>query len=164
MNNSRTVDGTGRYVGPSASRIAELLPHWVSLERGWFRTTTATCHGGRSDGLAFRQRPDGGSIDVRCHSGRCIPGVILARLEALIGLPIRTAWEPVSGGAASAPRKKRWTRRRIALAGVAALVIAAPLLLGMGLEEAALNLLGLGIGALLLRRLLIRRTVRRSRR
>ncbi len=164
MNNSRTVDGTGRYVGPSASQIADLLPHRVSLERGWFRTTTAICHGGRSDGLAFRQRPDGGGIDVRCHSGGCIPCVILARLEALIGLPIRTAWEPVNGAAASAPRKKRWTRRRIALAGIVAVVVAAPLVLGMGLEATALNVVGLGIGALLLRRLLVRRTVRRFRR
>ena len=54
---------TERYTGPSAKRIADLLPHRVSFERGWFWTTTAICHGGKSDGLAFRQRPDGNGIE-----------------------------------------------------------------------------------------------------
>ena len=59
-----------QYVGPSAKRIADLLPHRVSFERGWFWTTTAVCHGGKSDGLAFRQRPDGNGIDVQVpHRG-----------------------------------------------------------------------------------------------
>ena len=58
-----------QYVGPSAARIANLIPHRVSFERGWFWTTTAICHGGKSDGLAFRQRPDGNGIDTRCHTG-----------------------------------------------------------------------------------------------
>ncbi len=39
-----------RYTGPSAKRIADLLPHRVSFERGWFWTTTAICHGGKSTG------------------------------------------------------------------------------------------------------------------
>ena len=30
---------TERYTGPSAKRIADLLPHRVSFERGWFWTT-----------------------------------------------------------------------------------------------------------------------------
>ena len=52
--------GTQRYTGPSAGRIAKLIPHGVGFERGWFRTATAVCHGGNEpDGLAFRQRPDG---------------------------------------------------------------------------------------------------------
>ena len=50
---------TEQYAGPSAAQIANLIPHRVSFERGWFRTTTAICHGGESDDLAFRQRPDG---------------------------------------------------------------------------------------------------------
>ena len=63
---------TEQYVGPSAARIADLLPHRVSFERGWFWTTTAVCHGGKSDGLAFqaatgRQR----HRNVRCHTGGC---------------------------------------------------------------------------------------------
>ena len=59
MDESRTQaneqgghDMTEQYVGPSAMRIANLLPHRVSFERGWFWTTTAICHGGKSDGLA----------------------------------------------------------------------------------------------------------------
>ena len=72
---------TEQYVGPSALRIANLLPHRVSFERGWFWTTTAVCHGGKSDGLAFRQRPDGNGIDVRCHTGGCSKGVVITELE-----------------------------------------------------------------------------------
>ena len=41
------------------------LPHRVSFERGWSWTTTAICHGGQSDGPAFRQRSDGEGINVR---------------------------------------------------------------------------------------------------
>ena len=70
-----------QYIGPSALRIASLLPHRVSFERGWFWTSTAVCHGGKSDGLAFRQRPDGNGIDVRCHTGGCSAGVVITELE-----------------------------------------------------------------------------------
>ena len=89
MDESRTqtkegeVNMTERYTGPSAKRIADLLPHRVSFERGWFWTTTAVCHGGKSDGLAFRQRPDGDGIDVRCHTGGCSAGVVITEFEAL---------------------------------------------------------------------------------
>ena len=154
---------TERYTGPSAKRIADLLPHRVSFERGWFWTTTAICHGGRSDGLAFRQRPDGEGIDVRCHTGGCSRGVVLTHLESLVGLPIWTAYEPVSDAAAKAPEKRPWwKRKRVVVAGVVALVVVAPLITG-DVEVFALNLVGLGIGALLLRRFM-RRTVRRLRR
>ena len=153
-----------RYTGPSAKRIADLLSHRVSFERGWFWTTTAICHGGKSDGLAFRQRPDGNGIDVRCHTGGCSAGVVITELEALIGLPIWTAYEPVSDTAVKAPEKQPWSKRkRVVVAGVVALVVAAPLITG-DVELFALNLVGLGIGALLLRRFLVRRTVRRFRR
>ena len=155
---------TEQYVGPSAARIADLLPHRVSFERGWFWTTTAVCHGGKSDGLAFRQRPDGNGIDVRCHTGGCSPGVVITELEALIGLPIWTAYEPVSEAAVKAPEKRSWwKRKRVVVAAVVALVIAAPLITG-DVELFALNLVGLGIGALLLRRFMPRRPVGRVRR
>ena len=153
---------TERYTGPSAKRIADLLPHRVSFERGWFWTTTAICHDGRSDGLAFRQRPDGEGIDVRCHTGGCSRGVVITHLEAAIGLPIWTAYEPVSEAAIKAPEKLPW-RKRVVVAGVVALVVAAPLITG-DVEVFVLNLVGLGIGALLLRGFLARRTVRRFRR
>ena len=139
-----------RYTGPSAGRLADLIPHEVSFERGWFRTTTAICHdGGEPHGLAFRQRPDGNGIDVSCHSGGCTRGHIVTALEGVVGLPIWTAYEPVPEATARAPRR-RWPARRLALlAGLAAL-LAAPLALGHGLETAAANVAALGVAGALL--------------
>ena len=155
---------TERYTGPSAARIADLLPHRVSFERGWFWTTTAICHGGKSDGLAFRQRPDGNGLDVRCHTGGCSAGVVITELEVLIGLPIWTAYEPVSDAAVEAEAQKPWWRRKkVVVAGVVVLVVAAPLLT-LDPELFFLNLFGLGIGWLLLRRFLVRRPSGRFRR
>ena len=152
---------TEQYVGPSAARIADLLPHRVSFERGWFWTTTAVCHGGKSDGLAFRQRPDGNGIEIRCHTGGCSAGVVITELEALIGLPIWTAYEPVSDAPARTPEKRPWwKRKRVWAPAVVTLVIAAPLLT-LDVELFFLNLVGLGIGALLLRRFMPRRPVGR---
>ena len=153
-----------RYTGPSARRIADLLPHRVRFDRGWFWTTTAICHGGRSDGLAFRQRSDGEGIDMRCHTKGCSKGVVITHLEALVGLPIWTAYEPVSDQAVKAPGKRPWWKRmRVVVAGVIALVVAAPLLT-LDLELFFLNLFGLGIGWLLLRRFMRRPPMRKFRR
>ena len=164
MDESRTQDMAEQYVGPSAARIADLLPHRVSFERGWFWTTTAICHGGKSDGLAFRQRPDGQGIEVRCHTRGCSLGVAITELEVLIGLPIWTAYAPVRDAAVKAPEKRPWwKRKRVAVAGVVALVIAAPLITG-DVEFFALNLVGLGIAALLLRRFFVRRPAGRPHR
>ena len=150
-----------QYVGPNAAQIANLIPHRVSFERGWFRTTTAICHGGKSDGLAFRQQPDGNGIDVRCHTGGCGRGVIVTELEVLTGLPIWTAYEPVPEAKDRAPEKRPWWKReRVVVAGVISLVVAAPLLT-LDVELFFLNLFGLGIGALLLRRFMPRRPARR---
>ena len=167
MDESQATEGgmdmVERYTGPSARQIADLLPHRVSYDRGWFWTTTAICHGGRSDGLAFRQRPDGEGIEVRCHIGGCSPGVVITHLEGAIGLPIWTAFEPVVEAPNKATAKRPWWRRRkVAVAGVIALVIAVPLITGDG-ELVFLNLVGLGIGLLLLRRFM-RRGARRLRR
>ncbi len=150
-----------RYTGPSARRIADLLPHRVSFHKGWFWTTTAICHGGRSDGLAFRQKPDGEGIEVRCHTGNCGKGVVITELESLVGLPIWTAFEPVVEVTDKAPVKRPWwKRKKVVVAGIVALVIAAPLITGDG-ELVFLNLVGLGIGWLLLRRFMPRRPARR---
>ena len=155
---------TEQYVGPSALRIANLVPHRVSFERGWFWTTTAICHGGRSDGLAFRQRPDGNGIDVRCHTGGCSAGVVVSGLEALTGLPIWTAYAQVTDNAVKAPETRPWwKRKRVVVAAVVALVVATPLITGDA-EVFVLNLVGLGIGALLLRRFMPRRPAGRFRR
>ena len=89
---------------------------------------------------------------------------MITHLEAAIGLPIWTAYAPVSEAAVKAPEKLPWwKRKRVVVAGVVALVVAAPLITG-DVEVFVLNLVGLGIGALLLRRFLARRTVRRFRR
>ena len=98
-----------RYTGPSAGRIAKPRPAARSrFERGWFRTTTAVCHDGdEPDGLAFRQRPDGNGIDVRCHTGGCTRGHVVTALEGVVGLPIWTAYEPVPEAEVEAPRR-RW--------------------------------------------------------
>ena len=158
MDGSRTQGTAERYTGPSALRIANLLPHRVSFERGWFWTSTAVCHGGKSDGLAFRQRPDGNGVDVRCHTGGCSAGVVITELEVLVGLPIWTAYEPVRDAAVEAEAKKPWwKRKKVVVAGVVTLVVAAPLLT-LDLELFFLNLFGLGIGWLLLRRFLVRRS------
>ena len=161
MDETRTR--TERYTGPSAGRIADLLPHRVSFDRGWF-WTTAFCHGGQSDGLAFRQRPDGNGIEIRCHTAGCSAGVVITEMEALIGLDIWTAYEPVSDAAVKAPGKRPWWKRpKVIGAGVVALVVAAPLLT-LDLEVFFLNLFGLGVLALLLRRFMPRRPARRFRR
>ena len=164
MDEARTQDGTEQYVGPSALRIANLIPHRVSFERGWFWTTTAICHGGKSDGLAFRQQPDGNGIEVKCHTGGCSAGVVITELEALIGLAIWTAYAQVTDAPVKAPEKQPWwKRKRVVVAGAVVLVVAAPLITG-DLEVFFLNLFGLGIGALVLRRFLVRRPSGRFRR
>ena len=136
-----------QYTGPSAGRISNLIPQRVSFERGWFWTTTAICHGGASDGLAFRQRPDGNGIDVRCHTGGCTRAHAVTAIEGVIGLPIWTAYEPV--GEATPPPPKRRGRKPAVVVGLVAL-LAAPLLLGHGAETAIANAVGFGVAGLLL--------------
>ena len=155
-----------QYTGPSAARIASLIPHAVSFERGWFRTTTAICHGGDDpDGPAFRQRPDGNGIEVRCHTGGCTRAHIITAIKGLIGLPIWTAYEPADGEPATAVRARRWPWPRLAYRGGGALALALPLLLGHSAEVAALNAVGYSIGGLLAMQLVLgwRRAGRRYR-
>ena len=140
-----------QYTGPSAGRIASLIPERVSFAQGWFRTSTDICHeGGEPDGLAFRQRPDGNGIDVRCHTGGCTRGHIVTAIEGVIGLPVWTAYEPIPEPAAAPPASRRWPGRRLALVAGAALLLAAPLALGHGLETAAANVAALGVAGVLL--------------
>ena len=73
-------DGAVRWAKRGADRRSAAAPG-QSFERGWFWTTTAVCHGGKSDGLAFRQRPDGNGIEIRCHTGGCSAGVVITELE-----------------------------------------------------------------------------------
>ena len=86
---------------------------------------------------------------MRCHTRGCSRGLVVTHLEGVIGLPIWNAYEPVSDTARKPPSRSWWTPKRTAVAGVTALVVAAPLLLGHGVEAAFLNLVCLGICALL---------------
>ncbi len=148
-----------RYTGPGAARIAQLIPHEVRFERGWFRTATAICHGGdEPDGLAFRQRPDGNGIEVRCDSGDCPRGYIITAIEGLIGHRIWMAYEPP----ATAPALRRWTWRRLALWGGLALTLALPFALGYGVEATLLNGLGYSLGVLITTQVVLGRQRGRS--
>ena len=146
-----------RYAGPSAGQIVNRIRHPVTLERGWFRTSTAICHGGdEPDGLAFRQRPDGNGIEVRCHSGGCTRAHVITAIEGLIGLPIWTAYEPVAEQpVAAAPvsrwtNVKRWVTPRLPFWAGAALMLALPLLFGHGVEAALWNVAAFGVAVALL--------------
>ena len=155
---------TEQYTGPSALRVADLLSHRVSFERGWFWTTTEICHGGKSDGLAFRQRPDGIGIDVRCHTRGCSRDVAMAGLETATRLSIRSAYVPTGRPVDRLWWLKDWPWERLAWWGAAAMVFAAPMLVGLGLQAAILTCLGYGIGGLLIGRPLPRRLVGRPTR
>lgn len=137
---------TERYVGPSAPQIAAMLPHSVRLVRGWFWTSTAVCHGGGTDRLAFRTRPDGNGIEVRCHTAGCSPDTVIAGMEEVTGLPIRTAYEPTPDPDNMASRFRNWPPSRLAIYGGVALAFAVPLLLGHGLEVASLSVSGYSAG------------------
>ena len=150
------------YVGPSALWIARLIPRRFDFSQGWFWTTTEICHGGRSDGLAFRQRPDGNGIDVRCHTGGCSREVAIAGLETATGLSIRSAYAPTDRPVDRLWWLRDWPWERLAWWGTAALTFAAPLLVGLGLQAAILNCLCFSAGSWLMGRLLLRRPARRA--
>ena len=161
---TETSAARSRYVGPNAGRIADLLPEPVRFERGWFWTSDRICHGGASRRLAFRQRPNGEGIDVRCHDGGCRRSHVISRLEALIGLPIDAAYAPVTEPPAGQRAPASDGRRRVFLLAVLVLLLAAPLALGYGVELAALNAAGFGWAAWAVRRLLFERLRRAARR
>ena len=138
-------DVTDHYVGPSALWIANLLTRTVRYRHGWFRTTTAICHGGDSQGLAFRQRPDGNGIDVRCLTRGCSRDEAIAGLEAATGVAIRSAYAQTARSAG----RYAWLVQGLAWWGTAALLFAVTLLLGLGLQAAILTWLGYGVGGLL---------------
>ncbi len=144
----------GRYVGPDAWQIAGRLPHRVRFERGWFHTA-AVCHGSLDDRLSFRQRPDGGAIDVRCHSVGCSRQRIVTRLEELTGESIWSAYEqgdtvpPANEPPATGQRQRNWIDLRLFVVGALIAMLIAPLAFGYGLEVVALNAFGLGWAAML---------------
>ncbi len=163
--------GRSRYVGPSAARIAELIAaqQRVRFERGWF-WTAAFCHGTEQeqDLMAFRQRPDGDGIDVRCHraaaqgmqSVNCSRERIIRSLEWLGGESIWSAYAAKAGTSAPASASEQTAANetgrsarpgsaggstwRLALLPFIGLLLAAPFILGFELEVAALSAVGYG--------------------
>ncbi len=164
--------GRSRYVGPSAARIAELIAaqQRVRFERGWF-WTAAFCHGAEQeqDLMAFRQRPDGDGIDVRCHraaaqgmqSVNCSRERIIRSLEWLGGESIWSAygtasterWTAASSSSQSPADDRAETggtegtgRRswRVALLPFIGVLVTASFILGFELEVAALSAVGYG--------------------
>ena len=72
--NQHTPHTEPLHPAPSAARIAELIAPASArcdFERGWFWTAAPSAHESEQDTLAFRQRPDGDGIDVRCKSAGC---------------------------------------------------------------------------------------------
>lgn len=170
--NATTTNAThtasrSRYVGPSAARIAELVAprQRVRFERGWF-WTAAFCHGTEQeqDLMAFRQRPDGDGIDVRCRSADCSRERIIRSLEWLSGESIWSAYgtantEPRTsvssspqspavdtGGAGrtEGTADRSWRFALLPFMTVVVLLLMAPLILGFELQVAALSALGYG--------------------
>ena len=164
INVGEGLDVKERYVGPGAWWIAQRLSHPVRFEGGWFRTA-ATCHGDGSDELAFRQRPDGNGIEARCLSGDCAPQLAADALGAQAGWLVRgpTAYEPLVQPVDRFWWLTNWPRWRVAWNGGAALAFAAPLLLGHGLEDALLTLIGYSAGSWLMAKLISQPRRRRFR-
>ena len=155
---------TERYVGPAAWWIANRLSHPVRFEHGWF-WTRATCHGDGSDELAFRQRPDGNGIEARCLSGDCSPQLAADALGVQAGWFVRgpTVYEPLVQPVDRFRWLTDWPKWRIALQAGTALAFAVPLLLGYGLEAAAINLTGYSVGAWLMAKFILQPRRRRFR-
>lgn len=142
------ADVTDQYLGPSALWIANRIPRTVRYRQGWFWTTTEICHGGRSDGLAFRQRPDGNGIDVKCHTRGCSRDEAIAGLETATRVAIGSAYVP----AVRPPDRVGWLMRHLVWWGGVASLFTATLLLGLGLQAAIFTWLGYALGGLLIGR------------
>ena len=73
----------------TAADVAARLPHPFTVAGGWYRTSTAVCHGGDSkDALAFRdgERPGDAPLRVHCHSHSCDATAIRHALQQATGL------------------------------------------------------------------------------
>lgn len=163
VNGGGALNVTEQYVGPSAWWIASRLFYPVRFEEGWY-WTKATCHATGRDQMAFRQRPDGNGIEVRCTGGGCSPESALDALGWEIGWPIRFAYEPMAEPVGGPWRPRNWPWWRIAWYAAAALALTAPLLMGHGPQAALVNLIGFSAGSLLMDRILQPGRVGRFRR
>ena len=139
-----------QYTGPSAGRIASLIPHAVSFERGWFpddHRHLPRRRAGRAGVPAAGRR----QRHRRALSHRRLHGAATSsrRWRASSGCP---SGRPTSPSPRPPPRSRAGGGRRAgsrSSRGLAAL-LAAPLLLGHGLETAAANVAALGVAGALL--------------
>ncbi|MDE0632523.1 MAG: toprim domain-containing protein [Caldilineaceae bacterium] len=73
----------------AAAETAARIPHPHTISGGWYRTSTALCHGGGNrHALAFRdgERPGESSLRVHCHSRNCDPTAVRHALQQATGL------------------------------------------------------------------------------
>ena len=73
----------------TAAEVAAKLPHPYTTSGGWYRTSTAVCHGGDSkDALSFRdgEQPGDSPLRVHCHSHNCDETAIRHALQQATGL------------------------------------------------------------------------------
>lgn len=80
---------TNRIPIATAAEAAARIPHPHTMSGGWYRTSTALCHGGDSrHGLAFRdgERPGESPLRVYCHSHNCDAAAIRHALQQATGL------------------------------------------------------------------------------
>ena len=80
---------TNRIPIATAAQAAARIPHPHTVSGGWYRTSTALCHGGDNQyALAFRdgERPGESPLRVYCHSHNCDADAIRHALQQATGL------------------------------------------------------------------------------
>ena len=80
---------TNRIPIATAAEVAARLPAPHSISGGWYRTSTAICHGGdHKTALSFQNgdRPGDSPLRVHCHSHNCDPAAIRHALQQATGL------------------------------------------------------------------------------
>ncbi|MCY4083153.1 MAG: toprim domain-containing protein [Caldilineaceae bacterium] len=80
---------TNRIPIATAAEVAARLPCPHAASGGWYRTSTAICHGGdNKTALSFQDghRPGDSPLRVHCHSHNCDPTVIRHALQQATGL------------------------------------------------------------------------------
>ena len=80
---------THRIPIATAADVATRLPYPYTTSGGWYRTSTAICHGGDTrHGLAFQdgERPGDSPLRVHCHSHNCDATTIRHALQQATGL------------------------------------------------------------------------------
>ena len=80
---------TNRIPIATAAEVAARLPYPHTISGGWYRTSTAICHGGdHKTALSFQDgdRPGESPLRVHCHSRNCDPPAIRHALQQATAL------------------------------------------------------------------------------